>query len=88
MKSTEKPIPQSQTKRRHGTCRGPSASYNSTHLCLALVREEGLVVPGDARPLRVDENFPWPQRDERPVDVHGVLVLRAEDRSYDRYANV
>lgn len=49
------------------------------HLCLALVREEGLVVSGDAGPFRVNENFPRPQRYERPIDVHGVLVLRAEE---------
>lgn len=37
------------------------------------------MVSGDAGPFRVNENFPRPQRYERPIDVHGVLVLRAEE---------
>ena len=48
---------------------------SAPHLRFALVREEGLVVSGDARPLRVDEDLARPQRYESAVDVHGVLVL-------------
>lgn len=55
----------------------PTCGTASAHLCLALVREERLVVSGDAGPLWVDENLSRSQRYERPVDVHGVLVLRA-----------
>lgn len=55
-----------------------TSRHSSTpHLRFALVREEGLVVPGDARALRVDEDLARSQRYESPIDVHGVLVLIA-----------
>lgn len=45
------------------------------YLLVSLVSEEGSVTPSDARPLGVDEDLSRSQGNERPVNMHGILVL-------------